>query len=106
MEQLAKHVDFQIVNSQTRVKHSLDAMAYSDAGVNASMSIIMSADRPEVKLRNFEVAANYLLPYDPLAKSKSSKIHKDDYASMNDGTENIWLALASRKNLLGRLEYV
>ena len=71
--QCAEHVDFQLPNAQTRVKYLLDAIKYSNAGLQAAMSIIRNDDGPMRKLNDFELMTAHLVPCDPVARRKTSK---------------------------------
>ena len=68
MQACAEHVQYQLPNEHSRVGFLLDAIENSDAGLQATMASIRTDDGPDGKCNNFEDAASYLLPYDPVAK--------------------------------------
>jgi hypothetical protein len=82
MQQCAEHVSFQLPNELTRVGYLLDAIETSDAGLQAAMAQITTDDGPNGKRNNFEAAASYLLPYDPVAKKRAGK--RDQEAIIGD----------------------
>ena len=72
MQACAEHVQYQLPNEHSRVGFLLDAIENSDAGLQAAMASIRTDDGPDGKRNNFEDAASYLLPYDPVAKKRSA----------------------------------
>jgi hypothetical protein len=72
MQACAEHVQYQLPNEHSRVGFLLDAIENSDAGLQAAMASIRTDDGPAGKRNNFEDAASYLLPYDPVAKKRSA----------------------------------
>ena len=49
-----------------------DAIQNSDAGLQAAIAAIRTDEGPNGKRNNFEDAASYLLPYDPVAKKRAA----------------------------------
>ena len=70
MQACAEHVEYQLPNEHSRVGYLLDALKCSDAGLQAAMA---SVNTNNDGMRNdFEKAASYLLPYDPVAKKRQA----------------------------------
>lgn len=72
MQACAVYVQYQLPNEHSRVGFLLDAMQCSDAGLHAAMASIRTDDGPTGKRNNFEDAASYLLPYDPVANKRAA----------------------------------
>ena len=72
MQACAKYVQYQLPNEHSRVGFLLEAIQNSDAGLQAAMASIRTDDEPTGKRNNFEDAALYLLPYDPVAKKRAA----------------------------------
>ena len=72
MEASAEHVLYQLPNGQSRVRFLLEAIQYSDPGLLATMASIQTDNSLEGMRNNFEASAAHLLPYDPVAKKRSS----------------------------------
>ena len=91
MTQCAQHIEFQLPNEYTRVGYLLDAIQSGDAGLQAAMAQVRSDDADaNGKRHNFEAAAAYLLPYDPVAKKRSEankRGHED--AQVGDATADV-----------------
>ena len=68
MQQCSEHVPFQLPNELTRVKYLLDAIDNSNAELQAAIAMIRQDDGEDGKMNNFEAAAAYLIPRDPIAK--------------------------------------
>ena len=73
MVQCADHVQFQLPNEYTRVGYLLDAIETSDAPLQAAMALIRNDTAPNGKRNDFEAAAAFLLPHDPVAKKRQTK---------------------------------
>jgi hypothetical protein len=65
LQECANHVQHQMPMEFTWVQHLLQAIQCSDPGLQASMALV-KADKDGM-MNDFEAAASYLLPYDPLA---------------------------------------
>lgn len=92
MTQCAQHVDFQLPNEHTHVGYLLDAIQCSDVGLQATMAQGRSDDADANRKRNnFESAAAYLLPYDPVAKKRAAATSKrtHDEAQIGDVTASV-----------------
>ena len=67
MTQCSQHVQFQLPNEYTRVGYLLTAIQSSDAKLQAAMANVDGNTGVDGKRNNFESAASYLLPKDPVA---------------------------------------
>ena len=72
MQVSAEHVQYQLPNEHSRVGFLLEAIQCSDPGLQAAMTSIKTDNGLEGMRSNFEPTAAHLLPYDPVAKKKSS----------------------------------
>ena len=73
MQASAEHVQYQLPNEHSRVGFLLESIQCSDPGLQAAMASIKTYNGPEGMRNNFEAtAAAHLLPYDPVAKKRSS----------------------------------
>ena len=72
MQASAEHVQYQLPNEHSRVGFLLEAIQCSDPGLQAAMASIKTDNGPEGMRNNFEATAARLLPYDPVAKKRSS----------------------------------
>ena len=72
MQASAGHVQYQLPNEHSRVRFLLEAIRCSDPGLQAAMASIKTDNGPEGMRNNFEATAAHLLPYDPVAKKRSS----------------------------------
>ena len=92
MQRCAEHVPFQLPNERTRVTHLLNNMQCSDPSLQAAM-VLVKADE-QGRMTDFEGAASYLIPYDPVSKknavnrSKSGNKLTADISS-TDGKQSI-----------------
>ena len=68
----AEHVQYQLPNEHSRVGFLFEEIQCSDPGLQAVMGSIKTDNGPEGMRNNFEVTAAHLLPYDPVAKKRSS----------------------------------
>ena len=73
MQECANHVPFQLPNEFTRVTHLLDNIQCDDASLQAAMALVRN-DRAVApvpgKMNNFEDAAAFIIPHDPVAKKR------------------------------------
>ena len=72
MQASAEHVQYQLPNEHSRVGFLLEGIQCSDPGLQAAMASIKTDNGPEGMSNNFEATAAHLLPYDPVAKKRSS----------------------------------
>ena len=72
MTSAAQHVEYQLPNEHTRVGYLLDSIETSDVKLQAAMANVNSDEAANGKRNNFELAATFLLPSDPVA-SRSKK---------------------------------
>eukprot|EP00957_Ditylum_brightwellii_P094215 7173396-Ditylum_brightwellii.AAC.1 len=72
MQQCSEHVDFQLPNQLTRVKYLVDGIECGDASLQASMDLVKNDDQSTGKMNNFEAAASFILPSDPVEKKSQS----------------------------------
>ena len=72
MQASAEHVQYQLPNEHSRVGFLLEAIQCSDPGLQAAMASIKTDNGLEGMRNNFEATSAHLLPYDPVAKKRSS----------------------------------
>ncbi len=73
LQQCAEHVPFQLPDEHTRVRYLMDAIHCTDAELQASLAAIRLDDQgPDSKRNNFEAAATFLLPSDPVSKKRKA----------------------------------
>ena len=72
MQASAEQVQYQRPNEHSRVGILLEATQYSDPGLQAAMASIKTNNGLEGMRNTFEATAAHLLPYDPVAKKRSS----------------------------------
>ena len=72
MQASAEHVQYQLPNEHSRVGFLLEAIQCSDPRLQAAMASIKTDNGLEGMRNNFEATAPHLLPYDPVAKKRSS----------------------------------
>ena len=72
MQVIAEHVQCQLSNENSRVGFLLKVIQCSDPGLQAAIARIKTDNGPEGMRNNFEATAAHLLPYDPVAKKRSS----------------------------------
>ena len=68
----AEHVQYQLPNEHSRVGFLLEEIQCSDPGLQAAIASIKTDNDLEGMRNNFEATAAQLLPYDPVAKKRSS----------------------------------
>jgi hypothetical protein len=77
MQSCADYVEYQLPTEHTRVGYLLDGIQCIDPGLQAAMASIKSDTTPTTgKRNNFELAATHLLPYDPVAKKRTSTLKR------------------------------
>ena len=72
MQASAEHVQYQLPNEHSRVGFLLEAIQCSDAGLQSVIASIKTVNGSEDMKNNFEATAAHLLPYDSVAKKRSS----------------------------------
>ena len=73
MQASAEHMQYQLPNEHSRVGFLLEAIQCSDPGLQAAMASIKTDNGLEGMRNNFKATAAHLLPYDPVAKKRSSR---------------------------------
>jgi hypothetical protein len=77
MQSCAEYVEYQLPTEHTRVGYLLEGIQCNDAGLQAAMaSIKLDTTLVTGKRNNFELAATHLLPYDPVAKKRTSNLKR------------------------------
>ena len=66
------------------------------------MSMVRNGNGPAEKLNDFELTEGYLLPCDPVAKRKISKVGNDAHASTPEGAAEASPTSTSRKPAIGK----
>ena len=89
MTQCAQHVQFQLPNEYTRVGYLLTAIQSSDAKLQAAMANVDGDTGIDGKRNNFESAASYLLPKDPVARQRSGKRPHAEIADVDAPTAEV-----------------
>ena len=88
MQACAEHVQYQLPTEFTRVGYLLNAIKNSDPGLQAGMANVKSDTGDDGMRNNFEAAAAYLLPYDPVAKKRAANgKSRGGQISSTDGEE-------------------
>ena len=86
MQQCAEHVDFQLPNEHTRVGYLIESIENSDALLQAALALVQNDTAPTGKRNDFEAAAAFLLPHDPVAKKRASAKRTHAEVSAIDGS--------------------
>ena len=68
----AEHVQYQLPNEHSRVGFLLKVIQCSDPGLQPAMASSKTDNGPEGMRNNFEATAAHLLPFDAVAKKRSS----------------------------------
>ena len=86
MQASAEHVQYQLPNVCSRVGFLLEAIQCSDPGLQAAIASIKTDNGLEGMRNDFKATAAHLLPYDPIAKKRSSgqKRGSDQISSVVD----------------------
>ena len=72
MQQCAEHVEYQLLNEHTCVSYLLEGIVCPDPGLQAAMASICTENGPKGMWNDFEAAAVHILPYDPVAKKRTT----------------------------------
>ena len=83
MTQCIRHVDFQLPNELTRVTFLLDAIECNDAPLQAAMALVRNDTGPGGKMNNFEATASFLMPHDPVARTRKGNGSKRGIADIS-----------------------
>jgi hypothetical protein len=105
LQECANHVQHQLLTEFTWVQHLLQAIQCADPGLQAAMALV-KADKDGL-MNDFEAAASYLLPYNPVAKKrKTQQGNKQNTADISDtkadGSASLAGTSASAKASMGR----
>lgn len=84
MAAAAEHVPHQLPDGYTRVTDLLSKIECDDAALQAAMANIENDDGEDGKRHNFEDAASFLLPKDPVVKRLNTAGSKRASASISD----------------------
>jgi len=84
MQACATHVQYQLPTQHSRVGYLLNAIENGDAGLQAAMASVRTDNGPGGARNDFEQAVSAILPYDPVAKRKSSGNNKRNSALISD----------------------
>ena len=71
LQRCAEHINCQMPDQRSRVQYLLENIQAEDSNVKAALSSIRLDDTPNGMRNNFESAAAFLLPTDPVEKKKS-----------------------------------
>lgn len=104
MEACAEHIEYQLPNGHSRVGFLLDAIQCSDAGLQAAMASVKIATAPGGMRSDFEAAASFLLPYDPVAKKRAGKRGASQISALETETTEAMAAvtIGKKKNGIGK----
>lgn len=82
MQQCSQHVPCQLPDEYTRVRHLLDAIKSPDPELQAALAAIRADQNgPTAKRNNFEAAATFILPADPVAKRRRANKDGTDFTA-------------------------
>jgi hypothetical protein len=84
MQSCAQHVEYQLPTEHTRVGYLLEGIQCNDAGLQAAMASVKIDTAPGGKRADFEAASTHLLPYDPVAKKRSTAQNKRGAGEISD----------------------
>lgn len=85
--QCSEYVEFQLPNEYTRVGYLIDAIDCKEPDLQAAMALVRNDTAPGGKRNDFEAAAAFLLPHDPVAKKRATAKRTQVNISAVDGTE-------------------
>ena len=89
MQASAEHVQYQLTNEHSRIGFLLEAIQCSDPGLQADMASIKTDNGLEGMRNNFEATAAHLLPYDPVAKKRSSGQKRGSAQISSDNDDDV-----------------
>jgi hypothetical protein len=102
MQACAEHVQYQLPNEHSRVGFLLNAIENSDAGLQAAMASINVDDGPTGKRNDFEAAASYLLPYDPVARKRTAGQKRDAASISGVDVDDTTVSSTQTKQSIGK----
>jgi hypothetical protein len=70
LEECSGHVRYQLPNAHSRVTYLLDGIECSDSTLQVVIAVLRKDTAPDGKMNDFELAAAFLLPNDPIAKRR------------------------------------
>jgi hypothetical protein len=86
MQSCAQYVEYQLPTEHTRVGYLLAGIQCNDAGLQAAMASVRLDTAPLTgKRSDFEACATHLLPYDPVAKKRTTS-NKRGAGEISDAT--------------------
>eukprot|EP00957_Ditylum_brightwellii_P192352 14643064-Ditylum_brightwellii.AAC.1 len=68
MEQCVKHVDHQLPNQKTRVDYLMNGIECGDPELQAATTLVKNDDAADGKMHDFEKAASFIIPANPVAR--------------------------------------
>eukprot|EP00957_Ditylum_brightwellii_P151644 11548286-Ditylum_brightwellii.AAC.1 len=68
MEQCVEHVDHQLPYQKTRVDYLMNGIKCGDPELQAAMALVKNDDADDGKMHNFEKAASFIIPANPVAR--------------------------------------
>lgn len=71
LQECATHLQYQLPNENSRVTYLLDGIDCSDPTLQAVMALLRSDSGPDGKMNDFELAAAYIQPSDPVTKRRA-----------------------------------
>ena len=77
MQECSTHVPYQLPNEFTRVTHLFDNIQCNDASLQAAMALVRNDKDLTGKMNNFEDAASFIIPHDPVAKKQRATTKRD-----------------------------
>jgi hypothetical protein len=89
LQACTEYVEYQLPNAHSRVGYVLDAIETDDAGLQAAMANVADDTGPNGKRGDFEAAAAYLLPKDPVIKRKQQEGGKRAVGEISDATAEV-----------------
>ena len=98
MTQCATHVQFQLPNEYTRVGYLINNIHTSDPKLQAAIAVVESDTNDGGKRNDFESAASYILPKDPVAARLLSRKQKGGGADVAAADANADAAAISAIN--------
>ena len=89
MERCAKHIEFQLSNENTRIRHILEGIQCNNPEIQAAIAVIRADTDPNGKRNNFESMVAFLLPADPVAERRKGNNRKNaNISSLSIGSTN------------------
>ena len=76
LQRCAENVTYTLPSDSQRVQYLLDGIRTSDGRLQAAIANVLADDDPTGKLHNFESAAAYIVPHDPVASKRPGNKRK------------------------------